>query len=248
MTRRMTMVWPDDRPFRRRDGRPLRLLAASDEPDPALDEAVNRTALEPIDLVIGSGDLAPDRLAFLADAFHAPLLFVRGNHDRGGPWPEPRHLPLASAGFDDRTVPGMPVFALPWPSGEREPPLHDEGAAWRQVLRLGGRHLLHRGPVALVVSHVPPQGAGDTPTDPYHRGFDAYRFVLDRLRPALWLHGHTNPAAQKEWQERYGDSTIVNVTGSVLVEILSPATPQAAATPGNGSPGGPAGASSGSGP
>lgn len=222
MTRRLTMVWPDPRPFRGRNDRPLRVLAASDEPDPALDEAVNRKALEPIDLIVGSGDLAPDRLAFLADAFHAPLVFVRGNHDRGGPWPEPSQLPRASIGFDERTVPGMPVLALPWPSGDREPPRHDEGAAWRQVLRLGGRRLLHRGAVPLVVSHVPPQGAGDTPTDAYHRGFDAYRFVLDRLRPALWLHGHTNPAAQKAWQERYRDSTIVNVTGSVLVEILPP--------------------------
>ncbi len=222
MTRRLTMVWPDARPFHGRNDRPLRVLAASDEPDPALDEAVNRKALEPIDLIVGSGDLAPDRLAFLADAFHAPLVFVRGNHDRGGPWPEPSQLPRASAGFDERTVPGMPVFALPWPSGDREPPRHDEGAAWRQVLRLGGRRLLHGGAVPLVVSHVPPQGAGDTPTDAYHRGFDAYRFVLDRLRPALWLHGHTNPAAQKAWQERYRDSTIVNVTGSVLVEILPP--------------------------
>jgi hypothetical protein len=222
VTRRMTLVWPDARPFRGRDGRPLRVLAASDEVDPALDEVVNRKALKPVDLVVGSGDLAPDRLAFLADAFHAPLVYVRGNHDRGGPWPEPAHLPLASAGFDDRTVPGLSVFALPWPSGEREPPLHDEGAAWRQVLRLGGHRLLRRGPVPLVVSHVPPQGAGDTPTDPYHRGFHAYRFVLDRLRPALWLHGHTNPAAQTEWQKRHGDSTIVNVTGSVLVEIVPP--------------------------
>jgi predicted phosphodiesterase len=223
MTRRMTVVWPDERPFRARGGRSLRVLAASDEEDPALNEAINRKALEPVDLVVGSGDLAPDRLAFLADAFRAPLVFVRGNHDRGGPWPTPDHLPLASSGFDDRTVPGLSLFALPWPSGDREPPLHDEGAAWRQVLRLGGYRLLRRGSVPLVVSHVPPQGAGDTPTDPYHRGFDAYRFVLDRWRPALWLHGHTNPAAQKGWQERYGESTIVNVTGSVLVEIVPPA-------------------------
>ena len=35
---------------------------------------------------LGCGDLEPDYLAFLADAFKAPLLYVRGNHDRGAGW------------------------------------------------------------------------------------------------------------------------------------------------------------------
>ncbi|HEY8439778.1 MAG TPA: hypothetical protein VIK65_14295, partial [Candidatus Limnocylindrales bacterium] len=50
----------------------------------------NRAALEPLDGVIGCGDLDPRWLAFLADAFAAPLVYVRGNHDRGGDWDENR--------------------------------------------------------------------------------------------------------------------------------------------------------------
>jgi Icc-related predicted phosphoesterase len=75
----------------------------------------------------------------------------------------------------------------------------------------------------LVLSHAPPRDAGDTPTDAYHVGLAAYRFLAHRLRPPLWLHGHTNPAAQEHWRVDIGQTTYVNVTGSVLVELLPPA-------------------------
>jgi Icc-related predicted phosphoesterase len=101
----------------------------------------------------------------------------------------------------------------------------DEGAAWRQALSLGPRALLRPSPGAVVVSHVPPRGSGDTPGDPYHAGFAGYAFIAARLRPTLWLHGHTNPAAQATWRIRRGGTTFVNATGSVLVELRAPAPP-----------------------
>ena len=41
-----------------------------------------------IDAVLGCGDLEPDYLCFLADAFHVPLMYIQGNHDRGVNWTE----------------------------------------------------------------------------------------------------------------------------------------------------------------
>ena len=223
MTRRLQVTWPDPRPFLTRGGRPLRLLAASDEPDPGLDHRTNREALGSIDLVVGCGDLPPERLTFLGDAFLAPMLFVRGNHDRGGPWPASSRLGLASAGIDRRSLPGIPILALPWPTPDREPALHSERAAWWQVVRLLGAGWVRRGGAPwLVVSHVPPRGTGDTPGDPYHLGFRAYRAVLDRLSPPLWLHGHTTRASAPAWRVTHGRSTLSNVTGSVLVELMPP--------------------------
>ena len=67
MTRRLSVAWPDPRPFREREGRPIRILAASDEPDPALEHAGNREALGPIDLVVGAGDLSPEEVQFMGD-------------------------------------------------------------------------------------------------------------------------------------------------------------------------------------
>jgi hypothetical protein len=229
VTRRLGVAWPDPRPFRARGGRPIRILAASDEHDPTLDHDVNRDALGKIDLVVGCGDLSPERLAFLGDAFNAAMVFVRGNHDQGGPWPNPEHVPVPSSGIHTRELPGIPLLALPWPTSRRGPAARDERAAWWQVLGALKLRLLVPGERPwLVVSHVPPRGAGDTPTDPYHVGFAAYRSVLERLRPPLWLHGHTSRAASREWRVEHRRTTLVNVTGSVLIDLVPPGSPRAA--------------------
>ena len=220
------MRWPDARPFEGRAGRPIRILAASDEPDPALEFAPNRDALGPIDAVVGCGDLEPHWLDFLAHSFSAPLVFVSGNHDRGTTWEAGREgLPTPLASGSVTRLAGLSVAALSWPGSGEKGNVRDEGRAWRQALTLARGRLVawlrgRRGPL-LVVSHAPPAGAGDAP-DAYHLGFRAYRWLLDRFRPPLWLHGHVTTASVPDLEVRVGGTTLVNVTGSVLVELEPP--------------------------
>jgi Icc-related predicted phosphoesterase len=226
MTRRVRIEWPDPRPFESRGGRPIRLLAASDEPDRALEFERNREALGPIDAILGAGDLEPHWLEFLADAFHVPLAFVTGNHDRGIAWDARRtRLPTPLGGGSLTVVAGLRVAALAWPGGGDHGAVRDEGRAWSEAIRLAVRRLIdrlkgRREPL-LVVSHVPPEGANDGP-DPYHLGFRAYRWLLDRLQPPLWLHGHVNTASVRTLECVVEGTTLVNVTGSVLVELVPP--------------------------
>jgi len=226
MTRSLTVRWPDARPFRRRAGRPIRLLAVSDETDPALEQARNRERMGGLDGVVGCGDLDPDYLAFLGDAFNVPLVWVLGNHDR--PQAEAYRLlpPPLEAGWEERFP--LPVFGLSW---AHEGARRDPWGAWWQMLRVGPGELIRPRPV-LLASHVPPRGAGDGP-DRYHHGEEAYRWLLGRLRPPLWLHGHTTVASVPDWRVRVGPTTLVNVTGSVLVEVTPPAD-EAQAAAGSG--------------
>jgi Icc-related predicted phosphoesterase len=90
-------------------------------------------------------------------------------------------------------------------------------AARTLVTRLGGG----TEPV-LVISHAPPAGAGDAVSDAYHVGFPAYRWLMDRLHPPLWLHGHTTTASVAALDAVVGPTTLVNVTGAVLVELVPP--------------------------
>jgi Icc-related predicted phosphoesterase len=227
VTRRIRLRWPDARPFEGRDGRPIRILAASDEPDRALEFAPNRDALGPIDAVVGCGDLEPHWLDFLAHSFSAPLVFVSGNHDRGITWEAGRDgLPNPLRNGSVTAVAGLSIAGLSWPGGGEHGNVRDERRAWRQVLTLIRKRIVgwlrgRRGPL-LVVSHAPPAGAGDAP-DAYHLGFRAYRWLLDRLRPPLWLHGHVTTASVPELKVVVGTTTLVNVTGSVLVELEPPA-------------------------
>jgi hypothetical protein len=228
VTRRLTVEWPDPRPFASRGGAPIRLLAASDAVDPTLDHQVNRDALGRIDAVIGCGDLEPDYLGFLADAFHAPLAYVRGNHDRGGPWagtPRPAPTPLPSG--HPITLAGLTAIPFEWPGLGQHGAQRDEVRAWLDVLRAEARLVARRlrgwgGPL-LIVSHAPPRGLGDAASDPYHVGYAAYRWFLDRHRPPLWLHGHTTLASVIDWRQDVGPSVVANVTGSILVELVPPA-------------------------
>jgi uncharacterized protein len=231
MIRRLQVLWPDPVAFDDRDGRPLRLLAVSDEREASLDGAANRLALGPLDAILGCGDVEPDWLAFLGDAFGVPVVYVRGNHDRGGQWEDSTLMvpsPLRPGELVDGI--GVVVGGLEWPGVDDRGNARRDGLAWRHALTLAWHVLLarargRRGPV-LVISHAPPVGIGDTPTDRFHVGFRAYRWLLRRLRPPLWLHGHTNLAAATGWRHEVDDSVVANVTGAVLVELV--ATPGSA--------------------
>ena len=43
----------------------------------------------------------------------------------------------------------------------------------------------------LVMTHAAPRGLNDA-ADHAHRGFAAFRWLAERVRPPLWLHGHTS--------------------------------------------------------
>ncbi len=227
MTRRLTVTWPDPRPFEGRGGAPIRLLAVSDAPDTALDHAINRDALGRVDAIVGAGDLEPDYLSFLGDAFGVPVAYVRGNHDRGGHWEATsRDAPGPLDSGRPIDVLGIMLVPFEWPGIDTDGTMRDEWRAWFHVLlaevhllgqRMRGRH----GPT-LVVSHAPPRGVGDAAADPYHVGYAAYRWLLERRRPPVWLHGHTTLASVVDWRATHGPSMVANVTGSILVELLPP--------------------------
>jgi Icc-related predicted phosphoesterase len=222
VTHHIAFEWPDPAPFRDRGGAAIRLLVVSDAVDPTLTDVRNRQVLSPIDLIVGCGDLDCSDLAFIADGLNSPLIYVNGNHDSGERFsagasycPEP----IRSTAVQHRT--GLAIAGLTWPGARGERAARSERSAWNQALSLAVRRLGKREPL-IVISHVPPFGAGDAPDGGYHRGFRGYRWLMDRLAPPLWLHGHTPLAATSDWRVEVGRTTLVNATGAVVVELLPP--------------------------
>lgn len=232
MIRRLNIEWPDPAPFADRGGRPIRWLVVSDERDPALEYEVNRVGLGVLDAIVGCGDLEPDYLGFLGDAFGVPVDYVRGNHDQGGRWARTvdNEAPLELASGRWHEIDGIPVVALEWPGIRHRDRLRHDRTAWVDALRANrtnvSRSLRGRRGPAVVISHAPPRGIGDRAADPYHVGFAGYRWLLDHIHPPLWLHGHVPPASVDGWKLRYGDTTVVNATGAVLLELRPPASAQ----------------------
>jgi len=147
-----------------------------------------------------------------------------GNHDLDEAWRQEaaRLLPDRDRGAELVAAAGLDIAALDWPGTDKVRTSSQAMAAWRQVLGVRVAAALRGRRPLIVASHVAPHDAGDTP-DAYHRGFRAYRWLAEQLRPALWLHRHTTPAVVPERVTRIGLTTCVNVTGAYLVELLPPA-------------------------
>jgi hypothetical protein len=228
VTDRLRIRWPDAAPFVARGGRPIRILAVSDEPEPALDEARTREGLGPVDLVVGAGDLQPEYLGFVTDAFHAPLRYVRGNHDVGAAWAHTERELLPEPMEDGRIVEELGIRLV----GFSGSPRYNERGMQRSALGMWARvlgawpRLRGAGPL-LVVTHAAPRDVNDD-DDLAHRGFVAFRWLLDRLGAPLWLHGHT-ALVRRGIDDRMArrDGTVVyNCTGATLVELMPPDTPE----------------------
>lgn len=221
MTDRLTLPWPDPAPFVSRGGRPIRILAVSDEPDPTLDSAVTRERIGAVDLIIGAGDLEPDYLSFVTDAFDAPLRYVRGNHDVGSAWSATRRTLLPVPMPDGRVVEEDGLRLL----GFSGSPVYSEGpmqvsalGMWTRVIRSSSA--AQRAKPVLVVSHAPPRDMNDD-DDRAHRGFTAFRWLVDRLAPPLWLHGHT-ALVRRGIDDRcatHNGTLFYNCTGATLIEL-----------------------------
>lgn len=223
MSHRLRVRWPDPSLFAARDGAPFRILAVSDEEARSLENAASRAAMGPIDLVIGAGDLEPPYLSFVADAFGAPLRFVRGNHDTGTAWLVNERGMLPEPLLDGRPVTEQGVIILGFsgsPQYAEEDGVQVSGwAMWWRVLSARLRVGMRR-PI-LVLTHAAPRGLGDA-SDHAHRGFAAFRWLVDRLTPPLWLHGHT-ALVRRGLDSRsvmHGETLLYNCTGATVIELV----------------------------
>jgi uncharacterized protein len=221
MTDRLTLPWPDPAPFVARGGRPIRILAVSDEPDPTLDSAVTRERIGAVDMVIGAGDLEPDYLSFVTDAFDAPLRYIRGNHDVGSAWSATRRKLLPEPMPDGRVVEEDGLRLL----GFSGSPIYSEGemqvsalGMWARVIRSSSA--AQRAKPVLMVTHAPPRDLNDD-DDRAHRGFTAFRWLVDRVAPPLWLHGHTALVRRgiDDRCARHNGTLFYNCTGATLIEL-----------------------------
>ncbi len=185
-----------------------------------------------VDLVLAAGDLPFDYLDFLTSALDRPLVFVPGNHDadlsgytrRQGLWfnagfPARYPGPGGAVNADGRVVEvaGLRIAGL---GGSIR--YNDGPNQWteRQQSRRAARlvRAARRRPVDVLLTHSPPQGVGDR-DDPPHRGFACLHTVVERLRPAVLVHGHIHPHGQPVPDRRMGETRVLNTVGYRILEV-----------------------------
>lgn len=203
------------------------ILAIGDEVSPTLERAVLSESFPKVGLILSCGDLPYDYLEFLVDAVGAPLLYVRGNHDR--PVETENRVIRAPQGCVDVDgklveVGNLLILGLggsrryAW-KGENQ---YTEGEMRRRVFRVLPRlwwNAKRRGrALDILLTHAPPRGIHDA-EDPAHQGFETFLRLIQRWKPKLHLHGHTPPRPGLPTETVLGPTRIIHVRGFRLLEI-----------------------------
>ena len=196
----------------------MKLLLLADVESKYLWEYYRPGLFDGIDLILSCGDLDADYLSFIVTMARAPLLYVRGNHDRH----YDRHPPEGCDCIEDKlvTVNGLRILGLGgsmrYNGGANQ---YTEREMARRMMKLWPR-LLFGGGVDIVLTHAPLHGLGDG-DDPPHRGFRCFYKLLDRFHPRYFIHGHMhmNYGAQIPRVQHYGETTVINAFERYTLEI-----------------------------
>lgn len=188
----------------------MKILVLSDHESKYLYEYYTPDKLKDIDLIISCGDLRANYLTFFATFSHAPVFYVRGNHD--GCYEE--QPPEGCTCIEDTivTYKGIRILGL---GGSREyipgsPNQYTEQRMEKRIRRLWWKLKRNKG-FDILVAHAPAFGLNDLPDLP-HQGFSCFKDLMDKYNPKYFLHGHVHANYGKGFkrEDRYGGTTVVN--------------------------------------
>ena len=194
----------------------MKILVLSDKEDPYLWDYYKPGRLDEYDLILSAGDLDAEYLSFLVTMARVPVLYIHGNHDGSyAAFP-----PEGCDCIEDKliTYNGIRILGLGGCAKYKKAPHHyTEQQMARRIRRLSFA-LRRAGGVDIVLTHAAPQGCGDL-DDYAHRGFACFTALMDRWRPAYWVHGHTHLNYGAKRLHIHGDTQVVNAWQKHVIEI-----------------------------
>lgn len=198
----------------------MRILTISDYAVKELYERFDRHVVGAVDLILACGDLPPEYLSFLRDRLDAPLYFVLGNHDiryRESP-------PQGCVDIGGRLVveQGLRILGLPGSRWYNGGPNQYTEKDMQKIIRNLSLSLWRKKGVDIVISHSPPRGLGDR-DDPCHKGFRSFLDLVEKQRPAWFIHGHIHALFNMDAERiiKYNGTKICNTYGYHVLDIES---------------------------
>lgn len=187
----------------------MKILILADDESKSLWDYFERDKLDGIDLIISCGDLEAAYLSFLATFTKAPVLYVCGNHDSN----YLTHPPDGCICIEDKifTFQGVRIMGLGGSMRYKPGPFQfTQAEMYKRIRKMKPKLWLHRG-VDIVVAHSPAYQIGDGPDIP-HTGFQAFVALMDKYKPAFFLHGHWHGSYGGNYKriQHYHDTTIIN--------------------------------------
>ena len=184
----------------------MNILVLADEESKYLWDYFEKSKLDGVDLIISCGDLKPQYLSFLATFAKVPILYVHGNHDAIYDTTPPDGCIC----IDDNlyVYNGIRILGLGgsqcYNFGAYQ---YSEREMRSRIFKLR-RKLRKYGGFDILVTHALELNDGE---DLPHKGFQAFRDLLDKYKPKYFLHGHVH--LTYNWQQQrictYNDTTTV---------------------------------------
>ena len=196
----------------------MKILAIADHESPLLWDYFDKSYLEGIDLILSCGDLKPQYLSFLATFTQAPVLYVHGNHDdRYDETP-----PDGCICIEDKIYVHDGVRILGLGGSMRYKPGSNQytQSQMRWRVRKLWWSLTYRKGFDILLTHSPAYHFNDGEDLP-HRGFEVFRTLLDKYKPAFFVHGHVhlNYGRQYSRLSSYNETQVINAYEKYIFEI-----------------------------
>ena len=198
----------------------MKILTVSDEECPALWDYYVPGRLKDYDLIIACGDLKASYLSFLVTMARCPVFYVYGNHDRNYDFDPPEGCDCIDGKLVEYN--GLRILGL---GGCRKyhpgPYQYTEKEMQRRIRKLRFPLWRYKG-MDILVTHAPAEGLGDD-DDAAHRGFAAFRELLDKYQPRYMLHGHVHLRYGNHQRKiEHNGTTIINASERYELEIPDP--------------------------
>ena len=196
----------------------MKLLVVADEECRFFWDYYRPGNLDGYDLILSCGDLKPEYLSFLVTMGKAPVLYVRGNHDGVYAERPPEGcicIEDTVYRYGDLRIAGL-GGSYCYSGGEHQ---YTEQQMRTRIRRLRPKLLRSHG-VDIVVTHAPVRDCGDD-ADLAHRGFEAFRELLERYHPRYLFHGHVhmNYDPNRARVHCCGETELVNGYERFVVEL-----------------------------
>jgi len=207
----------------------MKILTLSDTVDDRVYSSAIRERFGDVDLIISCGDLPFEYLEFVVTMLGKPLFYVLGNHAQaliqsrdGSIKTEPEgciNLHRQLVVYKGLRLAGLEGSMRYRPGEHQFSPLEMRLLGWRLGLKLWAHRLRHGRGLDILVTHAPPLGIHDA-EDLCHRGFGAFRWLMETFRPRYLIHGHIHLYRQDaERVTRYHETLVVNTYGYQIIDI-----------------------------
>ena len=196
----------------------MKVLAIADEESKLLWDYFDKSYLEGIDLILSCGDLKPQYLSFLASFTHVPILYVHGNHDE-------RYDTVPPEGcicIEDKIYVHDGVRILGLGGSMRYKPgknQYTESEMRRRVRGMWWKLWRNRG-FDILLTHSPAYQLNDG-NDLPHRGFEVFRNLMDKYKPAYFVHGHVHLNYGRKFPRLsvYNETQVINAYEKYIFDI-----------------------------